>query len=134
MAKLNIYWQQTKELPPIYKLIQETGPDHSKTFVMECEFMGHRQHGSAFNKKDAKENAAREILKHLKPLEPPQTQYKIVEVIGDPEKLFHRQLNKITINIRRRDGDEEEFNTFDFERIANEDNSTKKCCAGRQHN
>jgi hypothetical protein len=111
IAKLNIYWQQAKVMPPIYSLIEEIGPDHSKHFVMQCEFQGQIEHGSGFNKKDAKEVAAGKMLKKLQPIEPPQPQYKIVEA-SNIEKLFTGDINYITLTIRRREGDVEQFKNF----------------------
>jgi len=52
---------------PHYEIIEETGPDHDKTFTVGV-FSGNEQIGAGlgYSKKDAEQKAAREALRHLK--------------------------------------------------------------------
>ena len=51
---------------PIYKLLNSTGPDHNKTFVIGC-FIGDKQYGQGIgkNKKAAEMKAAEEAFKKI---------------------------------------------------------------------
>lgn len=51
---------------PRYRIVAESGPDHSKTFTVELELAGETYGaGEGRSKKDAEQNAAREALKKL---------------------------------------------------------------------
>jgi len=55
---------------PEYRLIEETGDDHNKTFMYEVYLNGRKYgEGSGKNKKTAQTNAARKALKTLKDME-----------------------------------------------------------------
>lgn len=59
---------------PIYRLVQEQGPDHSKSFKIVAEIKG-RQFTGAWgrNKKDAEQRAAGNALAELRGDQPPYT-------------------------------------------------------------
>jgi ribonuclease-3 len=57
-------WLQANGQPlPVYRLVDERGPDHAKRFVVEC-WVGKRLHGSGSgpSKKQAEQEAAAEAL------------------------------------------------------------------------
>ena len=61
-------WAQARRLePPVYTLIDRTGPDHSPIFNIEVELKtGEKVSAQAGNKRDAEQNAAKMLLKILK--------------------------------------------------------------------
>ena len=65
-AELQDYSQKKHQRPPIYKVMQETGPDHSKVFVVaaliEEKEIGQ---GSGSSKKEAEQAAASDALSKL---------------------------------------------------------------------
>jgi len=65
-STLQEYFQQRAKKLPMYTLVQETGPDHDKRFVVEVHFEGERLGtGSGTTKKEAEQEAARAALARL---------------------------------------------------------------------
>lgn len=65
-STLQEYFQQRAKKLPVYTLVQETGPDHDKRFVVEVHFEGERLGtGSGTTKKEAEQEAARAALARL---------------------------------------------------------------------
>jgi len=66
-AELQDYSQKKYQKPPIYKVVKETGPDHSKVFhvvaVIEEKEVGE---GSGSSKKQAEQAAAQDALNKLR--------------------------------------------------------------------
>jgi ribonuclease-3 len=66
-AELQEYSQKKFQKPPVYKVLGEEGPDHSKLFhvavYLEEEDLGH---GVGLSKKEAEQEAARQALVSLK--------------------------------------------------------------------
>lgn len=53
---------------PLYKLINESGPDHNKYFIIEaCINESHKANGEGRSKKLAEQNAARNLIKIIEP-------------------------------------------------------------------
>ena len=51
---------------PIYKLIQNSGPRHKPTFIIEVKIKSSKSTiGKGFSKKDAEQNAATQLLKNI---------------------------------------------------------------------
>lgn len=50
---------------PIYKVVEETGPDHDKTFAVELHINKLTASGTGKSKKMAEKNAAKQALEHL---------------------------------------------------------------------
>ena len=50
---------------PVYAVVDETGPDHDKTFQVRIEVCGLTLHAKGKNKKMAEQNAAHRALSHL---------------------------------------------------------------------
>lgn len=65
-AELQDYSQKKYQKPPLYKVLKETGPDHSKTFFIAV-VVGDAQiaEGSGHSKKEAEQNAAYLALQQL---------------------------------------------------------------------
>lgn len=65
-AELQDYSQKKYQKPPVYKVLKETGPDHSKTFFIAV-VVGDAPvaEGSGHSKKEAEQNAAENALKKL---------------------------------------------------------------------
>jgi ribonuclease-3 len=65
-AQLQDYCQKKYHQTPIYKVMSESGPDHSKTFIISVivnnEEMGH---GEGSSKKEAQQSAAHDALKKI---------------------------------------------------------------------
>ena len=61
-------WAQARQLePPLYTLIDRSGPDHSPIFKMQVELKtGEQMSAKAGNKRDAEQAAAKMILEILK--------------------------------------------------------------------
>jgi ribonuclease-3 len=65
-STLQEYFQQTTKKLPVYALVEETGPDHDKRFVVEVRFDGEfLGSGSGTTKKEAEQEAARKALTKL---------------------------------------------------------------------
>jgi ribonuclease-3 len=47
---------------PVYRVVEERGPDHRRDFVVEVEIPGHVAHGSGSSKREAEEAAASKLL------------------------------------------------------------------------
>ncbi len=65
-ATLQDYCQKKYQKPPVYKVLSETGPDHSKQFqiavvINEIEV----GHGEGSSKKEAQQSAAHDALSRL---------------------------------------------------------------------
>ena len=57
-------WAQSEKLPlPSYRVLEATGPEHRRDFVVEVEVDGHVARGSGASKRDAQEAAAAELLR-----------------------------------------------------------------------
>ena len=65
-SKLQEYIQENGEHTPLYRIQNETGPDHDKTFEVMLEVRGIKATGSGKNKKAAEQAAARQALSILK--------------------------------------------------------------------
>lgn len=57
--------QQTLTSPPVYHLIEESGPDHDKTFRIAVRFAALQAEGVGKSKKAAEQEAARKALEML---------------------------------------------------------------------
>lgn len=64
-ALLQEYTQSIDKKTPNYKLVQEVGPAHNKTFTIEVEYQGTVAQGVGKTKKDAEQQAAYEACKIL---------------------------------------------------------------------
>lgn len=65
-STLQEYFQQRAKKLPVYTLVQESGPDHDKRFVVEVHFEGEFLGvGSGTTKKEAEQAAARQALARL---------------------------------------------------------------------
>lgn len=51
---------------PTYKIISVEGPEHKKSFTIECSFKELKTIGKGFSKKHAEQEAAKHMLEHLK--------------------------------------------------------------------
>lgn len=67
-TKLQEFAQKNFRASPAYKVIQESGPDHEKTFEVTVKVSQHEQTGKGRNKKEAEQSAALAMLNHLKNL------------------------------------------------------------------
>ena len=57
-------WAQSEKMPlPNYRVLEATGPEHRRGFVVEVEVDGRVARGSGASKRDAQEAAAAELLK-----------------------------------------------------------------------
>ena len=57
-------WAQSEHLSlPNYRVLDATGPEHRRDFVVEVEVNGHLARGSGASKRDAQEAAAAELLR-----------------------------------------------------------------------
>ena len=57
-------WAQSEHLAlPNYRVLDATGPEHRRDFVVEVEVNGHVARGSGASKRDAQEAAAAELLR-----------------------------------------------------------------------
>jgi ribonuclease-3 len=66
-AELQDYSQKKYQRPPIYKVLREEGPDHSKVFVVAA-FLDDQQRGqgTGSSKKEAEQAAAQDAIENLK--------------------------------------------------------------------
>lgn len=66
-AELQDYFQKAHQKLPIYSVLQESGPDHNKTFEIGVSFeevlLGH---GAGSSKKEAEQQAAKQALEKLR--------------------------------------------------------------------
>ena len=59
-------WAQGEKLPlPAYRVLQETGPEHRRDFVVEVEVDGQVARGSGASKREAQEEAAAKLLEMM---------------------------------------------------------------------
>lgn len=65
-AVLQDYCQRKYQQPPVYKVIEESGPDHSKNFKITV-FINDKPagHGEGSSKKEAQQSAAADALNHI---------------------------------------------------------------------
>lgn len=64
-ALLQDFCQKKFQKPPIYKVLEESGPDHSKIFKISVYINDHQLgHGEGSSKKEAQQAAAEDALKH----------------------------------------------------------------------
>jgi ribonuclease III len=54
--------QAGKQGVALYRIVEETGPEHRKTFVVEVRALGQAARGSGESKKVAEQEAARALL------------------------------------------------------------------------
>jgi len=65
-AELQQYTQRKYQKPPVYRVLTETGPDHSKEFeVVACLGTVELGFGKGFSKKEAEQEAAKASLNQL---------------------------------------------------------------------
>ena len=65
-SRLQEYAQERGCATPCYVVVNETGPDHDKTFEMRLSIFGQESRGFGKTKKAAEQDTARETLKTLK--------------------------------------------------------------------
>jgi ribonuclease-3 len=65
-ALLQDYCQKKYQQPPIYQVLEESGPDHSKKFVISV-MVGDKEYGSGIgaSKKEAQQSAAENAMKRI---------------------------------------------------------------------
>mgnify|MGYP000111888272 CR=1 FL=1 len=65
-SALQVKWQSLAKMPPVYRVISESGPDHDKSFEVEV-YLANIPYGRGVgkSKKEAEQNAARQALKAL---------------------------------------------------------------------
>ncbi len=68
-SRLQERMQVTHGEIPEYKTVNETGPDHDKTFHIRLKIRGVTAEGEGKSKKTAEQDAARKALEHLDALE-----------------------------------------------------------------
>ncbi len=64
-SRLQEVAQRREKTVPIYRVVDESGPDHDKTFVVELTLKRLKTIGRGRNKKAAEQEAAREALKRM---------------------------------------------------------------------
>lgn len=65
-AELQDFCQKTYQRPPLYQVIKEEGPDHSKTFYITVAIQGQELgQGEGSSKKEAEQLAAEQAIKTL---------------------------------------------------------------------
>jgi len=64
-SRLQEYAQNREKTVPAYRVVEESGPDHDKTFVVELTLKHLKTLGMGRNKKAAEQQAAYEALKRL---------------------------------------------------------------------
>jgi len=65
-SALQEYWQASFQKPPVYKVINQTGPDHDKRFEIEVILSGESYgKGIGRNKKEAEQKAAEKALETI---------------------------------------------------------------------
>ena len=76
-TKLQEYYQKKHKRSPRYILEKETGPDHLKVFDVRIEFAGKiLGYGKGHSKREAEQEAARDALTKMEPLELPPLKRK----------------------------------------------------------
>ena len=68
-SMLQEYVQEMGEESPSYTILQETGPDHNKTFKIEVKIKNLKYKGLGKNKKSAEQNSAKNAMENLKKLQ-----------------------------------------------------------------
>lgn len=65
-SALQVRWQALTKIPPVYRVVSESGPDHDKTFEVEV-YLANMPYGRGVgkSKKEAEQNAAHEALRAL---------------------------------------------------------------------
>jgi ribonuclease-3 len=59
-------WAQAERMSlPSYRVLEATGPEHKRDFVVEVEVAGQIARGSGASKRDAQESAAANLLKQV---------------------------------------------------------------------
>ncbi len=69
-SRLQEYAQERSGTTPCYVVVNETGPDHDKTFEMHLSLFGLESRGFGKTKKAAEQDTAKETLKMLKEIFP----------------------------------------------------------------
>jgi len=64
-SRLQEHAQNHAKTVPVYRVVDESGPDHDKTFVVELAWRSLKTLGTGRNKKAAEQQAARAALKRL---------------------------------------------------------------------
>jgi len=64
-SRLQEHAQNRGESVPLYRVVNESGPDHDKTFTVEMTLTGLKTIGTGRNKRKAEQRAARAALKRL---------------------------------------------------------------------
>lgn len=64
-SRLQEHAQNRGESVPLYRVVNESGPDHDKTFTVEMTLTGLQTIGTGRNKRAAEQRAAQEALKQL---------------------------------------------------------------------
>jgi ribonuclease III len=64
-SRLQEHAQNREKTVPVYRVVEESGPDHDKTFVVELRLKQLKTRGAGRNKKTAEQRAAREALQRL---------------------------------------------------------------------
>ena len=64
-SRLQEYAQNRGQTVPAYRVVQESGPDHDKTFVVELTLSQLKTVGTGRSKKAAEQEAAQMALQHL---------------------------------------------------------------------
>lgn len=64
-SRLQEHAQNQGQAVPVYRVVNESGPDHNKTFVVELTLKRLTTTGTGPNKRTAEQQAAREALKRL---------------------------------------------------------------------
>jgi ribonuclease-3 len=56
-------WAQSEKHPlPVYRVLEATGPEHRRDFVVEVDVAGHVARGTGASKREAQESAAAKLL------------------------------------------------------------------------
>lgn len=64
-ALIQEYTQKEFQMPPVYSVLEESGPDHSKTFVIAVMVNGQEYgRGTGSSKKEAQQAAAKDAFSH----------------------------------------------------------------------
>ncbi len=69
-SRLQEYAQERSGITPCYEVVNETGPDHDKTFEIRLNLFGIESRGFGKTKKAAEQDTAKETLKMLKEIFP----------------------------------------------------------------
>ncbi len=66
-SQLQEFVQFLQKPSPLYRILDETGPDHDKTFIVQLDVCDTQSQGKGKSKKTAEQDAARKALRILKP-------------------------------------------------------------------